>query len=330
MRYLFILFFNCAPLIALAQLVSSVQAQQEGQDVVVSYTLETESLVEINLFVSTDQGRSWQGPLLHCTGDVGKNVSAGSGKRIRWAVVQERELVGDGIRFKVVAKPAIMKPWLNPKLSYESVTDIDGNVYATIQIGTQLWMAENLRTSRYQNGDRIPNVTPSDIWSTLNKGAWAYYANTSQYDVPYGKLYNWYTVADSRNACPIDWHVPSDAEWKVLTDYLGSEFEGSAKTKSTGSQYWHNLEAEDTNSSGFSALPGGSRTDFGSFFELGKVGYWWSSTGYLKGNMGGTMSDILKKTPIEAGWGLQLKDRSLSTIFSNTKRFGASVRCLKD
>jgi len=208
MRYLFILFFNCAPLIAVAQLVSSVQAQQEGQDVVVSYTLETESLVEINLFVSTDQGRSWQGPLLHCTGDVGKNVSAGSGKRIRWAVLQERELVGDGIRFKVVAKAAVVKPWLNPDMNYGSVTDIDGNTYATIQIGRQVWMAENVRTTCYRNGDTIPNVKDGGAWGRLTTGAWAHYENDVQYENPYGKLYNWYAAADRRGICPQGWHVP--------------------------------------------------------------------------------------------------------------------------
>jgi len=211
----------------LAQRVTNVTAEQQGQDLVIRYALVADGPVNVDLFVSIDQGRNWQGPLSNCSGDVGKNVLAGTSKRIRWAVLQERELAGDGIRFKVVAKGAMVKAWLNPKLSYGSVTDIDGNTYATIQIGKQVWMAENLRTSRYRNGDPIPNVTDGDAWTQLKTGAWAHYDNDSQYEQAYGKLYNWQTVVDPRKVCPAGWHVPVYWEWTTLF----VELEGSAGGK---------------------------------------------------------------------------------------------------
>jgi len=94
--------------------------------------------------------------------------------------------------------------------------------YASIELGNgQEWMAENLRTNIYANGDPIPNVTDNAQWNVLNTGAWAHFNNDSQYENPFGKLYNWYAVADLRNICPTGWHVPTEAEWTVLTDYLG-------------------------------------------------------------------------------------------------------------
>jgi len=138
------------------------------------------------------------------------------------------------------------------------VTDIDGNEYATIQIGTQVWMAENLRTTKYCNGDPIPNVTDSLQWVNLATGAWAHNNNYSQYENLYGKLYNWYAVDDSRNICPCNWHVPTDAEWTTLIDYLGGEGVAGGKMKSTGTQYWLSPNTDATNESGFSGLPGGT------------------------------------------------------------------------
>ena len=158
------------------------------------------------------------------------------------------------------------------------VTDVDGNNYPTIIINGQEWMADNLRTSKYANGDPIPNVTDNFQWENLTTGAWAHYNNDSQYENPYGKLYNWYTTADSRKVCPIGWHVPSDEEYTLLIDYLGGEFVAGGKMKSTGTQYWVSPNTDATNESGFSGLPGGLR--YGPFSGIGRVGLWWSSTDY--------------------------------------------------
>jgi len=200
------------PAVTYAQRVTNVTAEQEGQVLVISYVLEANGPVNVDLFVSIDQGKNWQGPLSNCSGDVGNYVVAGASKRILWVVLQDRLLAGDGIRFKVVAKKTLTKPWLNPDLNYGSVTDIDGNTYSTIKIGTQEWMAENLRTTRYHNGIAIPNVTDNNAWARLNSGTWCNYENKPAYDASYGKLYNWHAVADKHGLCPQGWHVLTDAE----------------------------------------------------------------------------------------------------------------------
>jgi uncharacterized protein (TIGR02145 family) len=168
----------------------------------------------------------------------------------------------------------------NPDLTYGSMTDQEGNVYKTIMIGTQEWMAENLNTSIYRNGDAIPTGLSNAEWdSTINtqQGAWAYYNNDASYACPYGKLYNWYACVDARQLCPVGWHVPTDAEWSVLTDYLGGESVSGGKMKTTG--LWSAPNTGATNSSGFSAAPGGARTQVGDCFDCpGDNGYWWSSS----------------------------------------------------
>jgi len=197
-----------------------------------------------------------------------------------------------------------------------SVTDSDGNVYAVVQIGSQCWMASNLRTTTYANGDLVPNVTDAAQWVGLTTGAWVHYNNDSQYENPYGKLYNWYAVADPRNVCPTGWHVPSDAEWTVLSVYLGGESVAGGKMKSTGTQYWGSPNEGATNESGFSGLPGGNRNwNAGGFGGLVLSGNWRSDT--------------------EAGfgeawtYGLSIDD---GILFRGdpSKNYGFSVRCLRD
>nr|MBN2278777.1 fibrobacter succinogenes major paralogous domain-containing protein [candidate division Zixibacteria bacterium] len=171
-----------------------------------------------------------------------------------------------------------------------TVTDIDGNVYETVTIGSQVWMAENLKVTHYRNGDPIPNVTDSAIWSGLTTGAYCNYENDQGHVATYGRLYNWYAVDDGRNIAPEGWHVPSDAEWKQLEIYLGmSQSEADAtgfrgtteggKLKEAGGTHWANPNAGATNESGFSGLPGGVRYDYGSlFYNLGTYAAFWSSS----------------------------------------------------
>jgi uncharacterized protein (TIGR02145 family) len=161
----------------------------------------------------------------------------------------------------------------------------NGYTYNTVVLGNgQEWMAENLRTATYRNGDLIPNVTDGNQWGSLTSGAWAHYNNDSQYENPNGKLYNWYAVADPRNVCPTGWHVPTNAEWTVLTDYLGGEAVAGGKMKSVGTieagtGLWREPNQDATNESGFSGLPGGIRfLIYGYFMDFGNYGLWWSST----------------------------------------------------
>jgi len=174
----------------------------------------------------------------------------------------------------------------NTALTYGSMTDQQGNVYKTIVIGTQEWMAENLKTSIYRNGDAITNVTNYIQWNGLSTGAWCYFDNEDQYECPYGKLYNWYAVTDARNICPTGWHVPSDTEWSLLINHLdpdangGSNFSNTAggKMKSAGTPYWIPPNQNASNESGFSGTPSSFRYDAGDFGLVGYFAFWWSAT----------------------------------------------------
>ena len=152
----------------------------------------------------------------------------------------------------------------NPNVYYGIMTDQEGNVYRTIQIGNQLWMAENLKTTKYRNLDPIPNVTDNTAWNSLTTGAWCYLGNNSSNDCPYGKLYNWYAANDTRQICPSGWHIPTSSDINILVSYLGGASIAGGKMKSTGSDYWQSPNIGATNESGFSALSGGYRID-GSF-----------------------------------------------------------------
>jgi uncharacterized protein (TIGR02145 family) len=226
---------------------------------------------------------------------------------------------GNEISFTTGLDPNIF----NPNLNYGSVTDVDGNTYKTIQIGTQVWMAENLRTTKYRNNTPITNITDNTQWQNNTTGAWSYYNNNATNNTPYGKLYNWYAVANTNGICPTGWHIPTDAEWNKLTKFLDPTADttqccsntAGGKMKSTGTQYWLSLNTDATNSSGFSGLPGGGRADGGTFFAIGNDGYWWSS---------------------EDGDAVNAWVRGLYSTsgrverFTLNKTFGLSVRCVRD
>jgi uncharacterized protein (TIGR02145 family) len=215
----------------------------------------------------------------------------------------------------------------NPNLTYGSMTDQDGNTYKTIVIGTQEWMAENLKVSHYRNGDLIPVVTNNNTWAGLSTGATCWYNNDSAtYNCPYGKLYNWYAAVDARNLCPVGWHVPTDAEWNILVKQIDPVADttcfsctqsstAGGKMKSTGIQYWLSLNTAADNSSGFSGLPGGARYYNGPYINIGGNGYWWSSSQL-------TTADAWFRTLYYVG-GLLGRDRSYL-------HYGLSVRCLRD
>ena len=200
----------------------------------------------------------------------------------------------------------------NPAKTYGNMTDQQGNVYKTIVIGGQEWMAENLKTSIYRNGEDIANVTYGNQWGGLTTGAWCYHNNDSQYECPYGKLYNWFAVADPRGLCPSGWHLPSYSEWGTLTNSLNTNIAGG-KMKSTGLQYWLETNYNATNESGFSGLPGGWRFK-DTFEEINASGYWWSST-----ELGDRGMSICMERHTDALRAPQFK-----------KETGLSVRCVKD
>jgi uncharacterized protein (TIGR02145 family) len=193
-------------------------------------------------------------------------------------------------------------------------TDIDGNIYDTVAIGTQVWMSKNLRVSKYRNGDPIPTNLSNTTWQNTTSGAYAIYNNTAANDSIYGKLYNWYAVADPRGLCPTGWHVPSDAEWTTLENFLGGSSVAGGAMKAV-SPLWTSPNTGATNSSGFSGLPGGSRNLDGPYNPIGDVGLWWSSTQY-------STTDA---------WVRYLNySNGVVSRYSSAKRDGCSVRCVRD
>ena len=169
-------------------------------------------------------------------------------------------------------------------LQAQTVNDIDGNVYKTVKIGNQIWMAENLKTTKYNDGTAIPLVTDNAAWINrdsiaLTTPAYYWYDNDSTYKNTYGALYNGFAVKTGK-LCPTDWHVPTDAEWSELTTYLGGEDVAGGKLKETGTDHWQSLNKGATNETGFTALPGGYRTMNGKFYYINGGSGWWSSTKY--------------------------------------------------
>ena len=208
----------------------------------------------------------------------------------------------------------IPPPVFNPNVTYGTITDIDGNVYKTVTIGTQTWMAENLKVTRYNDGTAIPNVTDNAAWAGLSTGAYCWYNNDISHKATYGALYNWYAVNTGKLA-PAGWHVPTDGEWTTLTTYLGESVAGDKLTE-TGISHWANPNAGATNETGFTALPGGHSDGFFGF--IGYIGCWWSATEY------DPYSVFFRSL------GLGPINGIVSRGINWNKSVGYSVRCVKD
>ena len=191
--------------------------------------------------------------------------------------------------------------------------DADGKTYASVIIGIQEWMTDNLRTIKYSDGISIPNVIGDAEWGNLSTGAWSNYDNDSQYETTYGKLYNWYAV-ETGKLCPTSWHVPIDADWTVLKDCLGiNGHNGTEVVALKATSGWS--DGNGTDDYGFSGLPGGACYSNGYFYVIGDSGGWWSSSEY----------DTLN------AWGRSLGSGDDYVIRANeSKGNGFSIRCLRD
>ena len=194
--------------------------------------------------------------------------------------------------------------------------DIDGNEYETVQIGNQEWMSENLKVTHYQNGDAIFHFPDNEDWGLLIQGAYVNYNNNPTNSNTYGRLYNWYAVDDYRGVCPEGFHIPSDEEFTVLTDFLGGESVAGGKMKETGLEHWNSPNTGATNESGFTALPAGYRYYHdGTFTNMGIIGTFWTST--------------------VSGWAeaynRDIEYNSSAVVrYSGGWAFGLSIRCLRD
>ena len=206
------------------------------------------------------------------------------------------------------------------------VKDVEGNLYKAVKIGNQVWMSENLKTTKYNDGTTIPNVTDNTAWAALPTGAYSWYNNdATTYKATYGALYNWYAVDNNpstkaasnggKNVCPTGWHVPSDAEWTTLTTFLGGEAVAGGKLKETGTTHWTAPNTGATNETGFTALPGGSRGGYGTYGSIGNYGNWWSST----------------ESSATYAWGRYMGyDDAGVGRGGGSKQYGFSVRCVRD
>ena len=214
-----------------------------------------------------------------------------------------------------------------------TVTDIDGNVYKTIRIGSQVWMTENLRVAKYNDGSIIDQITNSITWGRLTSGAWCWYLNDGNNDEPYGKLYNWFAV-NTGKLCPIGWKVPTNTEWTLLTNHLDpTEYDGfqgsvaGGSMKEVGTGLWRSPNSGATNSSGFTARPGGRREPTQSsespslFEEIGRKGEWWSRT--EAEGLFGDFRDAYNQD-------LDHDNDRIYRYSTRDKKYGLSVRCIKE
>jgi uncharacterized protein (TIGR02145 family) len=193
------------------------------------------------------------------------------------------------------------------------VTDIDGNVYQTVNIGTQTWMAENLRTTKFNDGSLIPNVTDNAVWSNTATSAYCWYNNDMANANPYGALYNWYTI-NSGKLAPAGWHIPTTAEWQTLSDYLGGDALAGDKLREVGTTHFASPNTGATNETGFTAVGSGFRNSLGVFSELNNTGKWWRATDGVT-----TQARFV--------------NASVATLFSDSNlnpKAAFSVRCIKD
>ncbi|MDD3642821.1 MAG: fibrobacter succinogenes major paralogous domain-containing protein, partial [Candidatus Krumholzibacteria bacterium] len=196
-----------------------------------------------------------------------------------------------------------------------TVTDIDGNVYATVKIGDQWWMAENLKVTHYRDGDSIPVVTDDNVWYTLTYGACCAYDNSSDNLDVYGRLYNWRAVSDPRGIAPEGWHVATDNEWSTLVVQLGGASVAGGEMKEMGTDHWLAPNEDANDSAGFTALPGGGRGYMGYFIGLQNNAWFWSATEYS------TSRAYLRE--------LSAYDAVIYRL-NHAKDYGYSVRCVKD
>ena len=265
--------------------------------------------LSVTLKVSNDAGSTWGFSCTEISGEVGANIQPGTAKQIVWDFGAEHSnIYSNQIIVRITADEA------NTISGF--CVDIDGNEYATVIIGNQVWMSENLKVTKYRDGTAIPTGLSNSEWENTTSGAYAVYDNNETHADTYGYLYNWYAVDDSRNIAPDGWHVPTDDEWTTLTDYLGGTSVAGGKMKETGTSHWNSPNTGATNESGFTAFPGGYRSSSsGNYNSIGSYGFFWSSS---EGNSSNAWRRIL------------YYNNSGVYRHNYNKNYGFSVRCVRD
>jgi uncharacterized protein (TIGR02145 family) len=230
-----------------------------------------------------------------------------------WAVIIIAIFIVGYVAYPRVDEPEDVNP--NPTPMINTVTDIDGNIYKTIKIGNQTWMAENLKTTKYNDGQEIPQVIGNSAWGSLTTPAYCWLKNDPSNKETYGALYNWYVVETGKLA-PKGWHVPTEEDWSKLSNYLGGDSVAGGKMKEGSTSHWFSPNLGATNESGFTAIPSSTRNYDGLiFYRLGDGAYFWSSTEY-DDSTAWVRSMLCDSTALKS--------------FNAYKSYGRSVRCVKD
>lgn len=292
--FLFIMMLLVSCLFGHAQQVTNVHFEQDGKKINIYYDMQGEGTYVVKAYCSEDEGKNWDAQLQSVTGAVGENQNPGINKMIVWDVLAEREKIAGNIQFKIEAKPSEL-----PDKFGTFIDPRDGKVYKWVRIGDKMWMAENL------------NYYTTDSWC---------YKNSQINCEANGRLYTWFTAM---NACPTNWDLPSDDEWKTLEKELGISqkkadnvgWRGLSQGNQMKSTYGWMDNGFGDNSSGFNAIPGGYFSYDGKFSSLGVSGCWWSATEY-------NTSDAWRR----------MLGSSFERVRRNTfhKGSGLSVRCVKD
>ena len=299
---------------AVAQSIENIRIESDYRKVRLTYDLlqgnGNGSPLDVSVVFRSESGRTIVPAKV--SGDY-LQVLPGRDKQIEWDAYAE---LGDFSGVLYAEFSLIVKKL---ECGQAIARDIDGNTYQTVKIGTQCWTQSNLKVSKYRNGDNIPTGLSNAVWQNTTSGAYAIYNNDPVNDGLYGKLYNHYAVTDSRGLCPTGWHVPSDEEWTTLENFLGGSEVAGGKLKSTAMQPtpggWNSPNVGATNSSGFTAPPGGLRYSSGDFNLMTVNGCWWSSS----------------VSSASSAWYLYLDSNDSGIGRDDDYRpFGFSVRCCRD
>jgi len=255
-------------------------------------------------------------PIMNSKGVQGNvNMAYTSGERLKYTAVSGNN------KTIMTDIPAADK---TVTFTFTECKDGDNNYYPVVQINTQLWMAENLKTTKYNDNTAIPNITGNAAWAALTTCAYSDYNNIPANSTTYGRLYNWYAADNNaatkvasnggKNVCPTGWHVPTDAEWITLTTYLGGESIAGGKLKETGTTHWITPNTSATNETGFTALPGGNRYYDGAYYGIRNYGDWWSSM----------------QSSTSGAWNSDMGYGSANAGGLSDERDGFSIRCVRD
>lgn len=308
---LVVCFFNNS---VYCQLVTDISFRKDSVFYLINFRIKdcpTKKYYNVQLGASTDKGVYTPKCLM---GDF-QQVDCFGVKTIRWNnkidSIQFSE--SDKIRIELVEvnrTPIIF----NGELKYDKLVDVDKNTYNSIKIGNQVWMAENLRTTRFKNGDRLNQFLENNLWQENDKPTWVNYNFDTIFNSSYGKFYNWLAIIDKRGLCPSGWRIPKIGDWQQLIKYVG-KFSPAALLKEVGTSKWKIPNAYSSNSYGFSATPSGFIDNENKFIKLGEQASWWSVSVYL--------NDYISTAH------LNYSDDKFE-INATQNSTGLSVRCIKE